>query len=185
MWAQQAESNVMESGRRYQIRGFRPESQRVLGLIRERTQGWTQRRPEQARFISAKQSESQAEVSPSRREVGGSQGSAAGGPKTSVFWGGLWSLGWSVLESWGLSHQLLPHVGQGVLGLGWSHRGCRFPWAVWLWASQNLLCVTSCSVNVPIPGCDSISVSKPWFSAIRLPNSLATPASFPSRSVDP
>jgi hypothetical protein len=64
--------------------------------MRERTQGWIQGRLEQARFISAKQSESQAEVSPSRREVGGSQGSAAGGP--SVFEGSL-DMGVSVLKS--------------------------------------------------------------------------------------
>jgi hypothetical protein len=44
-----------------------------------------------------------------------------------------------------------------------------------LQVSKTLLCVTSHSVNVSSSGCDSSSTSKPWFSAIRFPNSLLSP----------
>jgi hypothetical protein len=50
--------------------------------------------------------------------------------------------------------------------------GLSFSEASWAVGQQDLLCVTSHSVNISSAGCDSLSTAKPSYSAVRCPNSL-------------
>jgi hypothetical protein len=123
--------------------------------------------------------QSKAKVCPQLEGGQTQEGALTGGPKTTGFYLQRWR--WSVLENWSMCHQLLKlcvidksyMLGGGSLGpwmvnLGLLiSEGSRSPQQ----GSKTLLCVTSHSVNISSLGCDSLSTSKPWFSAIKFPSS--------------
>lgn len=90
-----------------------------------------------------------------------------------------------------MCHQLLPYVGCGSYWPGCSVWSCHFLQGIGTIGrlcktySKTLLYVTSHSFNISCLGCDSLSMSKPSFSAITFHNSLPNSFIIPlSRSKD-
>jgi hypothetical protein len=92
--------------------------------------------------------------------------------------GESWKTGLSVINSQRMGYVLLiPPVcwAVGVFGLGWSDWGYHFLWALEASGQQDPAVCQSHSVSISSLECDSLSISKPWHSAIRFSNSLISP----------